>query len=977
MEDKILLVDGHSLLFRAFYGMPLSMTAPDGTHTNAVYGFLAIFRKVMEEEQPAFAAVAFDTREKTFRHEMFDGYKGTRKPAPPEFHEQLPLVKEVLDAMGVQVVTLPGFEADDILGTLAKRAEAEGIAPRVLSGDRDLLQIATDKTQIILPKTKGGETLYERYFADDVRREMGVSPSEYIDMKALMGDSSDNIPGLPGVGPKTASAIIAAYHSIENAKAHEAELTPKKARLAMEEHYDLAELSKKLATICTDAPLEINVRDLVPGDPKSPAVREIYRKLGFRSLLAAFAEDPKEAKPLTFRTVLTFAEGEEILRKAEKAERIGLSVAAGKKEIYAVGLSFAEETVAFPVGAVFSEKELREQIGGLIQSVPHIASANVKELLKFAVFSAKAPRQMEESGDGWLSVDVPDDIAGLFDVKEPSAAAEDPFEEIYSRFAPREESSGSASLPGADLSGAAPETDPEGEANLRASGEENAAFEPDISKFFDAVIAAYLIDPLKSDWDFGAIAGGYLKLTVPGKSELLSKKTPEDFLAAAVKKDGGAKARETLAEAAAMEAAVSLRAEEPLLEKLRELNMENLFREVEMPLVPVLAQMELSGIFASREALLSYGQMLQTRIDELEAAIYEAAGESFNINSPKQLGVILFERMHLPGGKKTKTGYSTAADVLEALAPDAPIVADILEYRTYTKLKSTYADGLIPCIDADGRIRTSFNQTITATGRLSSTDPNLQNIPMRMELGRQIRKCFFPKEGCVFVDADYSQIELRILAHMSGDEKLIEAYKNARDIHRATAAEVFHVPFDEVTDELRRKAKAVNFGIVYGISSFGLSQGLSISRQEAAAYIKEYFATYPRIHIFLQHLVTNAKKEGAAYSMFGRRRPVPELASSNFAQRSFGERIAMNSPIQGSAADIIKIAMVRVFRRLRKEQMRSRLILQIHDELLIEAPAEEAERAKEILEEEMKAAADLSVTLETDCHIGADWYEAK
>ncbi len=987
MEEKILLVDGHSLLFRAFYGMPLSMTAPDGTHTNAIYGFLSIFRKVMEEEKPNFVAVAFDTRKKTFRHEMFEGYKGTRKPAPPEFHEQLPVMKEVLDAMGIQVVTLPGFEADDILGTLARKAEAEGVAPRILSGDRDLLQIATEKTQIILPKTKGGETLYERYFADDVKREMGVTPAEFIDMKALMGDSSDNIPGLPGVGPKTASAIIAAYHSIENAKAHEAEITPKKARLAMEEHFELAELSKQLATICTDAPLEVSVRDLSPGDPTSPAVREIYRKLGFRSLLAAFAEKKEETKPLTFRRVLTFAEGEEILQRAAKAERIGLSVVAGKKEIYAVGLAFSEESVAFSVGGVFSEKELCRQLGELAKNVPHIASANVKELLKHLTFTAKAPTVTE---DGWISSDVPEDIERLFGTAETSAV--DPFEEIYSRFAPKKEPV-SVETPGNEtvsfgetLTAQNTESEAVSGAELRETpfcansdvcDAENTCLAQDVSKYFDAVIAAYLIDPLKSDWDFGAIAGGYLQMTVPGRSELLGKKTPDEFLAAARKKGGEDKAMETIAEVAAMEAAVSLRAEDALLAKLRELEMEKLFREIEMPLVPVLAQMELSGIFASREALLAYGESLQNRIDALEAAIYEAAGETFNINSPKQLGTILFEKMHLPGGKKTKTGYSTAADVLEALAPDTPIVAKILEYRTYTKLKSTYADGLIPCIDADGRIRTSFNQTITATGRLSSTDPNLQNIPMRMELGRQIRKCFFPKEGCVFVDADYSQIELRILAHMSGDEKLIEAYKNARDIHRATAAEVFHVPFDEVTDELRRKAKAVNFGIVYGISSFGLSQGLSISRQEASAYIKEYFSTYPRIQAFLQHLVLEAKRTGAATSMFGRRRPVPELKSANFAQRSFGERIAMNSPIQGSAADIIKIAMVRVSRRLLEEQMQAKLILQIHDELLIEAPKEEAERAKAILEEEMKAAADLSVTLETDCHIGADWYEAK
>ncbi|MGX8703854.1 MAG: DNA polymerase I, partial [bacterium] len=800
-------------------------------------------------------------------------------------------------------------------------------APRILSGDRDLLQIATEKTQIILPKTKGGETVYERYFAADVLREMGVTPEAFVDMKALMGDSSDNIPGLPGVGPKTASAIIAKYGSIENAKLHEAEITPKKARQAMEEHYDLAELSKELAKICTDAPLAVAVRDLTPGDMKSDAVREVYRRLGFRSFLSEFAEKAEEKKGTEIRVVNDVTAAEETFAKAEAAGKVGLSVVAGKKELYAVGLAFGEEAVALVPEGFLTEEYLCEKLSVLTGKIEQIASMNIKEILKQIDSGASADGEKNPC---------------------PSEQSEESREQGTCHSERSEESREGNTCP-------SERSEESCEGNICPSERSEESRPQEATKYFDAVIAAYLIDPLKSDWDFGAIAGGFLGQTMPGRSELLARKTPDDFLAAAAKKGDEAKARQTLAELAAKEASVALLAEEALLARLRDLGMEKLFYEVEMPLVPVLAAMEKAGIYASREELVSYGQMLDTRIKELESSIYEEAGEEFNLNSPKQLGNILFEKMHLPGGKKTKTGYSTAADVLEALAPDAPIVAKILEYRTYSKLKSTYADGLLPCIEEDGRIRTTFNQTITATGRLSSTDPNLQNIPMRMELGRQIRRCFFPKEGCIFVDADYSQIELRILAHMSGDEKLIDAYKNARDIHRTTAAEVFHVPFDEVSDELRRKAKAVNFGIVYGISSFGLSQGLSISRQEAAAYIKEYFTTYPRIHAFLQGLVVSAKKEGAAYSMFGRRRPVPELASANFAQRSFGERIAMNSPIQGSAADIIKIAMVRVYRRLQEEKMRSRLILQIHDELLIEAPSEEAEKAKAILEEEMKA----------------------
>ncbi|MBE5997412.1 MAG: DNA polymerase I [Lachnospiraceae bacterium] len=462
------------------------------------------------------------------------------------------------------------------------------------------------------------------------------------------------------------------------------------------------------------------------------------------------------------------------------------------------------------------------------------------------------------------------------------------------------------------------------------------------------------------------MSGGSTEETEPGGGNGLRGKTPaESPEQAAVTK------------LAVLQAETALLAMPALREKLAEEEMSALFDEIEMPLVFVLASMEREGILASREELAKYGASLEKRINELTAAVYEAAGEEFNLNSPKQLGQILFEKMQIPGGKKTKTGYSTAADVLEKLAPDHPIVSNILEYRTYAKLKSTYADGLAAFIDPDGRIRTTFNQTITATGRLSSTDPNLQNIPMRMDLGRLIRKCFYPAEGCVFVDADYSQIELRILAHMSGDEKLIEAYREARDIHRTTASQVFHVPFDEVTDLMRRNAKAVNFGIVYGISSFGLSQGLSISRQEAADYIEQYFLTYPSIKAFLDGLVAEAKEKGYAISLFGRRRPVPELREANFMRRSFGERVAMNSPIQGTAADIMKIAMNRVYDRLHKDGLRSKLILQIHDELLIEAPEEEAEQVKTILSEEMKASATLKVALETDCHIGTDWYEAK
>ena len=892
MDKKLVLIDGHSIMFRAFYGMPLTMTAPDGVHTNAVYGFLAIMRKIIEEERPDYLAVAFDRPTPTFRHEKYEAYKGNRSPAPPEFHEQMPLIRDLLSSMGIRYIEMDGWEADDILGTLSRRGEDSGMTVSLVSGDRDLLQIATDKTEIILPKTKGGQTTYERYHAQQVLETMGVTPLEFIDMKALMGDSSDNIPGLPGVGPKTASAIISQFHSIENAHEHVDEIKPKKAQNAMRDHYDLAVLSKDLATIRCDAPVDVSFDELTLGEIYNEKSYEMFRRLNFKSLLGLFEADKSEVPVSVEVTVVTDrAEARKIFEEArnhaENGGDVGIDFVSEKRVLYAAGLAFSDKCYGFPENTLIDADFLLGSFAGIVSGTGRIGCVNAKEIEKL----------------------------------------------------------------------------------LRIT---------DAAGFYDSVVGAYLIDPLKSDWEYDDVANGYLKTTVKAREELIGKKGPAAWVAdRRKKKENEDETRINLAVTAGLAAWTGLMSIDPVLKRLDEEGMKALYLDVEMPLTAVLASMENEGILTSRDELVRYSEMLGARVDELTQEIYEEAGEEFNINSPKQLGAILFEKMKLPGGKKTKTGYSTAADVLEKLAPDYKIVANILEYRTYSKLKSTYADGLQTNIESDGKIRTTFNQTITATGRLSSTDPNLQNIPMREDLGRRIRKCFYPAEGCVFVDADYSQIELRVLAHMSGDEKLIEAYREAKDIHRTTASQVFHVPFDEVTDQMRRNAKAVNFGIVYGISSFGLSQGLSISRKEAQDYINDYFHTYPKIKAFLDRLVRNAREKGYAESLFGRRRPVPELKSSNFMQRSFGERVAMNSPIQGTAADISKIAMIRVFNRLRKEGMQSKLILQIHDELLIEAPNDEAERARALLEEEMKAAASLDVVLETDCHIGTDWYEAK
>ncbi len=875
MSDKMVLIDGHSILNRAFYGIP-ELTNSEGLHTNAVYGFLNILFKILDEEQAQYLAVAFDLKAPTFRHKMYSEYKGTRKGMPEELREQVPVMKEMLGAMGVPLLMLEGYEADDLLGTIAFRAEKNGLEVSVVSGDRDLLQLATDKIRIRIPKTKRTGTEIEDYYAKDVREKYLVTPVEFVDVKALMGDPSDNIPGIPGVGEKTATKLIAEYGSIENAYEHLEEIKPNKARESLREHYDLAQLSKTLAKIDTESPIEFDFESARLKDLYTPEAFTLVKKLEFKNLLGRFqCEGPKNQAADTFCKITDLGEAESFFEKAETAKKIGFSWIQEKGEVFGLSVSTGEETCLFLKEGFLTEAYLREKLEALLEKEVEAGTLDLKSQLS------------------------------LFHVKK------------------REQLS--------DLS-----------------------------------IGAYLVNPLKDSYPYEDVAKEYLDSLVPGKAELLGKEALRNVLE-----------KEEFMIYACYLAYTACMALEPVLAKLKELRMEQLFREMEMPLVYTLYSMEQEGIAVEADALKAYGDQLSGRIGELEKEIWEMAGETFNINSPKQLGVILFEKMKLPGGKKTKTGYSTAADVLEKLAPEQPIVSRILEYRTLTKLKSTYADGLSFCIQEDGRIHSTFNQTITATGRISSTEPNLQNIPVRMELGRLIRKVFVPRPGAVFVDADYSQIELRVLAHISGDERLIQAYREAADIHKITASQVFHIPFDEVTPLQRRNAKAVNFGIVYGISSFGLSQDLSISRKEASEYIEKYFETYPGIKNFLDQVVEQAKTEGYVVTLYGRRRPVPELKSSNFMQRSFGERVAMNAPIQGTAADIIKIAMIRVDERLKKEQLKSRLILQVHDELLVEAAQDEVEQVKQILKEEMQGAAELSVKLEIDMHEGKNWYEAK
>ena len=878
MKNKIMLVDGHSILNRAFYGMP-DFTNHAGVHTGAILGFFNILYKYLEEEKATHLLVAFDRKEPTFRHIRFKEYKGTRKPMPQELHEQVPILKDILKAMTIPVVDYAGFEADDILGTIAREGEKAGFDVCVVSGDRDLLQLATDIVKIKIPKTKATGTITEEYYAKDVFEAYGVTPTEFIDLKGLMGDTADNIPGVPGIGEKTASKIITTFHSIENAYEHIEEVTPKRAQNNLREYYDQAILSKELATIKTDCELNYKLKDAVLENIYTKEAFDLLKELDLKSLMKRFDIEEEPEFQFVCTLIEDMNEAEDIFEQAKNAPVVGFQFIIENKECLGLSFSYKDgEAYYIPVQGFIGEEFLGQKMTEVIRAAECCATMYLKDSLAY--------------------LEVTEEDRSLADTE----------------------------------------------------------------------VAAYLMNPLKDSYKYEEICRDYLGMTVPGRTELIEKLSIEDGL---VQKE------EKTLQMIGYLSQVPMKAYPIIFEQLKELKMDKLYKEIEMPTIFALYDMQARGIRVERQELKEYGEQLVDKIDELEKSIYALAGEEFNINSPKQLGVILFEKLQLPFAKKTKTGYSTNVDILEKLVPDYPIAAQILEYRQLTKLKSTYADGLAVYIGEDERIHGIFNQTVTATGRLSSTEPNLQNIPIRMPLGRAIRKVFVPEEGYTFVDADYSQIELRVLAHLSQDENLINAYHQEQDIHAITASEVFDTPLDQVTPLQRRNAKAVNFGIVYGISAFGLSEDLKISRKEAATYIDKYFATYPKVKKFLDGMVAHAKEEGYVKTMFERIRPIPELKSSNFMQRSFGERVAMNSPIQGTAADIIKIAMIRVNMRMKKANMKSRLILQIHDELLIEAAVEEKEQVKEILKEEMMGACDLSVPLEIDIEEGNSWFDAK
>lgn len=875
--SKFVLIDGHSILNRAFYGVPI-FTNSEGLHTNAVFGFLNIMFKIIDSKQPDYMAVAFDVHQPTFRHEMFKDYKGTRKPMMEELREQVPVIKELLQKMNITTVELPGYEADDVIGTLSKKGEKAGMEVDVISGDRDLLQLASDHITICIPKTKKGQTTVEEYNTEGVRRLYKVTPTEFIDVKALMGDSSDNIPGVPGIGEKGATAIISQFGSIENAYDHADEISNTRNRNALLNNYEMAQMSKTLATINIQSPVEVTPEQCKLEDIYTEDALEMIKRFEFKSMIQRFGSvtSTNDCEG-GFKYINNPFDADPIFEQAKNADNVGIFIYRNKDN-FGVSLCFNNDNVYYIGKEGFvTEDYIIEKVRDLVNAKAKLTILNIKE-------------------------------------------------------------------------------------------NNNILKNDDEESIFDISIAAYLLNPLQNTYDYDDIAREYLGMNVPAFDEIFPKtkksETPSDEIP------------ENILKYACYNAYVAYKAKDALTEKLKETEMLDIYNNVEIPLTYALYDMEQAGIMVAGDKLKEYGERLKTGIDALEKDIFAEAGHEFNINSPKQLGEILFGEMQLPGGKKTKTGYSTSASVLEKLEPDYPFVSKILEYRQLTKLKSTYADGLAVYIGEDNRIHGKFNQTITATGRISSTEPNLQNIPVRMPLGREIRKVFIPKEGCVFIDADYSQIELRILAHMSDDKNLIDAYNHSKDIHAATASLVFHVPLEEVTKEQRSNAKAVNFGIVYGISSFGLSNDLSISRKEAEQYIKDYFISYPGIKNYLDNSVKEAKEKGYSVTMFGRRRPIPELTSGNFMQRQFGERVAMNSPIQGSAADIMKIAMINVAKELKEKDLKSKIVLQVHDELLIEAYENEVEQVKDILKRNMEQAAHLNVPLDVDVQVGNNWDEA-
>ncbi len=875
---KFMVIDGNSILNRAFYGVRL-LTNHDGLPTNAIYGFLSTLFRLQDEYTPDRTIVCFDVKEKTFRHQKFDSYKATRKGMPDELAAQLPVMKEVLDALGMIRCEKGGYEADDLIGTISRKAEEQGDDCLIVTGDRDSLQLVSAHTTVHLVSSKGGQDTSRDITPEVFREEYGFDPVRLIDLKALMGDSSDNISGVPGVGEKTAMNLLHTFGSLDEVYRHlDAPEIKKGLRDKLTNGEQAARDSYWLATIERDAPLPIDMQALPDAQMDRDALYDLLTRLEFKSFLTRLGLSKTEAPAPT----------------ATERKRVELTdLESAQKQLDAL-----TELSAVPL---FAAPGLRA-FALLAQDTVYLLSSDSFSVTDWDTVTARL-------------------FAG--DIKLVMHDAKPTYVELL-------------------------------EAGLAAQG-----------VLFDTSIAAYLLDPTASAYDLERVALSYLNRELP-KVDL----TAEDAFSPLGGRDSALAAM-----TANVEAIADIYAEASA--RLEEQGMHKLFFEMEMPLMTVLAEMQQAGCKADADQLCAFGEQLDTRIAALTEQIYEAAGHEFNIQSSKQLGVVLFEELGLPYKKKTKTGYSTSAEVLESLAGYHPMIADVLEYRQLTKLKSTYVDGLLKVIAPDGRIHSHFQQTVTATGRLSSVDPNLQNIPVRTELGRELRRMFVAEQGRVLVDADYSQIELRVLAHVADDDAMIEAFRGGQDIHATTASKVYGVPVEEVTPQMRSSCKAVNFGIVYGISDFSLAQDIGVTRKEAAAFIQSYLDTYPGVHHYMESIKQSARESGYVETLFGRRRALPELNSKNFNLRSFGERAAMNTPIQGTAADIIKIAMLRVRDRLKAEGFEARLILQVHDELILEAPEHEAERAAALLREEMEHAAELRVPLVAEAKIGHSWYETK
>ncbi len=877
---KLMVLDGNSIINRSFYGIR-PLTTRDGLYTHAVYGFLTTLQRLLDEEKPEGLCVTFDRREPTFRHEADADYKATRHAMPEELAVQMPVLKQVLDAMDIPRYELVGFEADDLIGTISRRCEAAGWDCVIVTGDKDSLQLVTEHTKVKLVSTRMGQTTTKDMTPGTFREQYGFDPIHMIDLKALMGDTSDNIPGVPGVGEKTAMALVQRYGSIDEIYRLLPDIEAKPAAIRkLQAGEDAARHSYWLATIVTDAPLAFDPAENVRR-PFRPELYDLLLKLEFQKLIDRYGLRPAaqtEEKPdctATAEELLTAAQAEEFLALWRTADCVAV-YALPDLSALAVECEAADGSRAAELYADRYEGDWQALLTALFSGDIKKAAHNVKDLM----------------------------------------------------------------------------------AALLAQGLPIEGF------VFDTALAAYLLDATAGSYDLQRLFVAYYNEELPRPVHL----EPDAF---SMLGDHAAAAAALLSYTAAVAA---LR--ETLAPKLRELELEPLYYDVELPLCAVLARMEQRGFLIDRAALAQFGETLQTSITQLEQQIYAAAGAPFNINSPKQLGKVLFEDMQLPHGKKTKTGWSTNADVLDKLR-GVPIVADVLQYRQYAKLKSTYADGLLKAVSPDGRIRTSFQMTVTATGRLSSTEPNLQNIPTRTELGSQMRRMFVAAPGNVLVDADYSQIELRLLAHISGDEAMCRAFRSGEDFHTLTAARVFHVEPQDVTPEMRRRAKAVNFGVVYGISPFSLSQDIGVTVAEAKEYMERYFQTYTGVRAYMDRIVEQARADGYVETLMHRRRALPELKSSNHNLRAFGERVALNMPIQGTAADLMKLAMVRVERRLADEGLAAQLIMQVHDELIVECPEDEAARVQALLEEEMSGVMTLAVPLPAEAHCGKNWLTAK